>query len=158
VVECPYEGRQDPAKVKDLTEKLLDLGSYQVSLGDTIGVATAQDIRLLMKTVTSSIKSSSLAVHFHDTFGQGLANVLASLDYGIEWVDASVNGLGGCPYAPGATGNVASEEIIYMLEKMNFLQDNINLDRLIEAGKFISDKIGRHSDSKLTTAWLAKKR
>ena len=133
------------------------MGSYQISLGDTIGVATVQDIRSLLKTTTASVKPSNLAVHFHDTFGQGLSNVLASLDYGIEWVDASVNGLGGCPYAPGATGNVASEEVIYMLEKLNVLKEKINLDKLIEAGKFISDKIGRTNDSRLTKAWLAKK-
>ena len=133
------------------------MGSYQVSIGDTIGVATAQDIRLLLKTITASVKPSNLAVHFHDTYGQGLANVLASLDYGIEWIDASVNGLGGCPYAPGATGNVASEEVIYMLERMNILKETINFDKLLEAGKFISDKIGRANDSKLTKAWFAKR-
>jgi hydroxymethylglutaryl-CoA lyase len=133
------------------------MGSYQVSLGDTIGVATAQDIRSLLKTTIVSIRPSNLAVHFHDTFGQGLSNILESLDYGIEWIDASVNGLGGCPYAPGATGNVATEEVIYMLEKLNVLKENINMDKLIEAGKFISDKIGRKNDSRLTKAWLAKK-
>lgn len=152
---CPYGGKQDPLKVRDMAEELLSLGSYQVSLGETIGIATPHDIHHLFKSL-NRLDVKQLAVHFHDTYGQALANVLASLEYGVEWVDASVNGLGGCPYAEGAAGNLATEEVVYMLKGMGVLKEEIDMDRLVEAGQFINEKLGRNKHSKLTNALLSK--
>eukprot|EP01035_Chromulina_nebulosa_P018604 gene18604-24333_t len=116
VLGCPYEGKIDPQVVKRVTKRLLDLGCYEVSLGDTIGIGTPGSTSALLDELTSDIPSDKLAVHFHDTYGQALANILIALQYGINVIDSSISGLGGCPYASGASGNVATEDVVYMLQ------------------------------------------
>lgn len=155
IAECPYEGRMDYKRVRDLTRKLLEMGCTEVSLGDTIGVATPQDIRLLFSAFKKD-ELSCLAGHFHDTYGMGVGNVLASVEMGVRTVDASVAGLGGCPYAPGAAGNVATEEVVYLLNGLG-LNPGVDLSKLLEAGAFISDIVKR-PPSKLALAMMSKKR
>lgn len=140
VLGCPYEGEINPVSVADLAEKLIDLGCYEISLGDTIGVGTVTKTKKLLDTVIKKVSPAKLAVHFHDTYGQALVNLYVALEYGIAVIDSSVAGLGGCPYAPGATGNVASEKVIYMLEGLG-IQTGINLTKLKAAGQFIKSYI-----------------
>ena len=151
VVACPYEGRIDPHAVADLASRMLDMGCYEISLGDTIGVATPADTMRLLDVVIGRLDAAQLAVHFHDTYGQALANILTSLDYGITTVDASVGGLGGCPYAPGASGNVATEDVLYMLNGLG-IETGVDLDSLVRAAWFISDVLGRAPRSKVAIA------
>lgn len=151
VIGCPYEGRIKPQAVAVVCEKLLEMGCYEISLGDTIGVGTPGSFREMLKEVLKVAPVEKFAVHCHDTFGQALVNVLTSLEFGISVVDASVSGLGGCPYARGASGNAATEDVVYMLHGCG-VETGINLDLLIDAGKFICEELGRPSESKVNKA------
>jgi hydroxymethylglutaryl-CoA lyase len=155
VVGCPYEGDIAPEKVADVAKKLLDMGCYEISLGDTVGVGTPASLTRMLKEVLKVVPAEKLAVHLHDTYGQALANIYAALQLGISVVDASVAGLGGCPYAKGAAGNVATEDLVYMLNGMG-IETGIDLDKLIAAGDFISQYLGRENGSKVARATLAK--
>jgi hydroxymethylglutaryl-CoA lyase len=155
VLGCPYEGKVALTQVVKVAKALYEAGCYEISLGDTIGVGTPSAAKLMVKAVLSEIPFSKLALHFHDTYGQALANILACLDLGIATMDSSVAGLGGCPYAKGATGNVATEEVIYMLHGMG-LKTGIDLDKLIEAGEYICQYLKRPNRSKVAIATLAK--
>jgi hydroxymethylglutaryl-CoA lyase len=148
---CPYEGRVVPEAVSEVTLRLMEMGCYEVSLGDTIGRGTPGDTQRLLDVLLKRKDAQTLAVHFHDTWGQALANILVSLDYGIRTVDASVGGLGGCPYAPGASGNVATEDVIYMLNGMG-IETGVDLDKVIDAAWSISDALGRPPRSKAAIA------
>lgn len=154
VLGCPYEGAVDSRVVADLSRRLVELGCYEISLGDTIGVGTPLAAQKLVDDVAQSVPRERLAVHFHDTYGQALANILACLERGVAVVDASVAGLGGCPYARGATGNVASEDVLYMLEGME-IATGVDLSRLAAAGRFISGVLGRRPDSRVARALSA---
>jgi isopropylmalate/homocitrate/citramalate synthase len=150
-VACPYEGPVEPRAVADVAARLLDLGCYEISLGDTIGVATPAHVERMLDTVLKTIPVERIALHCHDTYGQALANILTALDYGVATVDASVGGLGGCPYAPGASGNVATEDVLYMLNGLG-IETGVDLDGIIDAAWFISDVLGRPPRSKLAVA------
>jgi len=154
VLGCPYEGAVAPAKVAGVAERLAEMGCYEVSLGDTIGVGTPGRAAAMIEAVAERLPSERLAVHFHDTYGQALANILAALECGVAVIDSSVSGLGGCPYAPGAGGNVASEDVLYMLQGLN-IETGVDLDGLIAAGRFISDRLGRMPASKVSRAMSA---
>jgi hydroxymethylglutaryl-CoA lyase len=156
VLGCPYEGEVSTDIVLMLAEKMFDRGCYEVSLGDTIGVGTAGAARALVETLARELPVRQLAAHFHDTYGQALANIHAVLQCGISVIDSSVAGLGGCPYAKGATGNVATEDVVYMLEGMG-IDTGVDMDKLLEAGKFISDFLGREPVSRAATALLRRK-
>ncbi len=148
VLGCPYEGPVDLGAVVRVAAALDKLGCYEVSLGDTIGIGTPRVARAMLEAVAGEIEMSRLAVHFHDTRGQALANILACLQAGVTVVDASVSGLGGCPYAGGATGNVATEDLVYMLAGLE-IETGIDLAALLEAGAFISKALGRQPASRL---------
>jgi hydroxymethylglutaryl-CoA lyase len=151
VLGCPYEGEINPDKVADVAAALLERGCYEVSLGDTIGVGTPNRTIALIETVGGRMPVDRLAGHFHDTYGQALANIYAALTMGVQVFDASVSGLGGCPYAPGATGNVATEDLLYMLNGMG-IETGVDLDRLVAAGAFICEKLGRQTQSRVARA------
>jgi hydroxymethylglutaryl-CoA lyase len=151
VVGCPYDGEVTPQQVDLVSRALFDMGCYEVSLGDTIGVGTAGHFKRLLDYLLLHTSADKLAVHCHDTYGQALANICTSLEYGIATVDASVAGLGGCPYALNATGNVASEDVVYMLEGMG-ISTGIDLDRLIGVGQSISDLLGKPTNSNVGRA------
>lgn len=151
VLGCPYEGEIKPQAVADVAEKLFNMGCYEISLGDTIGVGTPLKAQTMIDTVAQKIPREQLAVHFHDTYGQALANIYAALEKGIAVVDSSVAGLGGCPYAKGASGNVASEDVVYMLHGLG-IKTGVDLDKLIDAGKFISNYLNKKSQSKVALA------
>uniref|UniRef100_A0A0D9XNU8 hydroxymethylglutaryl-CoA lyase n=1 Tax=Leersia perrieri TaxID=77586 RepID=A0A0D9XNU8_9ORYZ len=151
VISCPVEGAIDPSKVAYVAKELYDMGSSEISLGDTIGVGTPGSVAAMLEAVMSFVPVDKLAVHFHDTYGQALANILVSLQMGINIVDSSVSGLGGCPYAKGATGNVATEDVVYMLHGLG-IETNVDLNKLMDAGDYISKHLGRQSGSKTTTA------
>lgn len=155
VVGCPYQGEVDPQAVRQVSEQLLAMGCHEVSLGDTIGVGTPASIQHMLKAVMASIPSDKLAVHLHDTYGQALANIYAALQMGIATVDSSVAGLGGCPYAKGASGNVATEDVVYLLNGLG-IEHGIDLQKLIAAGSFICDSLGRESGSKVANAMRCK--
>lgn len=155
VVGCPYDGEIDPATVRDIAVKLLDMGCYEVSLGDTIGVGTPASVSAMLETCLEVIPADKLAVHLHDTYGQALANIYAALALGIAVIDSSVAGLGGCPYAKGASGNVATEDVVYMLNGLG-IDSGVQLDALIEAGDFICKQLDRSNGSKVASAILAK--
>ena len=155
VLGCPYEGAVAPAKVAEVAERLIDLGCYEVSLGDTIGVGTPVQARTMLATVAESVPVEKLALHFHDTWGQALANILACLELGVSVVDAAVAGLGGCPYAKGASGNVATEDVVYMLHGLG-IETGVDLDRLATTGAWISDLLGRPTASKAGRALAAR--
>ncbi len=142
VLGCPYQGKVPLADVIRVSEALLAAGCVEISLGDTIGVGTAGQAREMVRGVSRSVPAEQLAVHFHDTYGQALANILACLENDIRVVDASVAGLGGCPYARGATGNVASEDVVYLLEGLG-MDTGVNLDALAETGQWISNELSR---------------
>jgi len=152
---CPYEGKVKPAKVVKLAHKLLDLGIEQVSLGDTIGVATPREVVDLFLRLKPEIASDSIAGHFHDTRGTALPNCLAAVGFGVRTLDSSSGGLGGCNYAPGASGNVATEDLVYMLEGMG-IRTRVKLDKLCEASKMAMQGLGRVPTSKYLQAWLSK--
>jgi len=147
VYGCPYEGAVDPGKAVELARALRELGCYQISLGDTIGVANPRQTRDVLTRVLAEIPAPEVAVHFHDTRGTALANILVSVDMGITTVDAALGGLGGCPYAPGASGNVATEDVVYMLEGMG-IRTGIDLDRLVDCARLASTLVGHEVPSK----------
>ncbi|GLR82090.1 hydroxymethylglutaryl-CoA lyase (plasmid) [Azospirillum oryzae] len=151
VLGCPYEGEIAPKAVADVAERLFAMGCYEISLGDTIGTGTPTKAQLMIAAVAERVPMEKIAVHFHDTYGQALANILAALQMGVAVVDSSVAGLGGCPYAKGASGNVASEDVLYMLNGLG-IETGVDLDKLIAAGAFISDAIGRPTASKVARA------
>lgn len=151
VAGCPYEGGVAEKTVSDLAYRLVALGCYEVSLGDTIGVGTPGQVQSLLQIVSERVPLSQLAVHFHDTYGQSLANILAALQEGVAVVDSSVSGLGGCPFAPGASGNVATEDVLYMLNGLG-VHTGVDLDKLIEVGQFVCCLLGRSSGSKVVRA------
>jgi hydroxymethylglutaryl-CoA lyase len=151
VLGCPYEGEIDPEKVGEVAAALFERGCYEVSLGDTIGVGTPNRTTALIKTVGGRMPVDRLAGHFHDTYGQALVNIYAALSMGLQVFDASVSGLGGCPYAPGATGNVATEDLLYMLNGMG-IETGVDLERLLAAGAFICGKLGRPTQSRVARA------
>lgn len=157
VAGCPYDGPVLHSTVLRVSEQLLAMGCYEVSLGDTIGVGTPKQVEALLNHLLPVIPASKLAVHFHDTYGQGLANILVALQMGISVVDSSVAGLGGCPYAPGATGNVATEDVLYMLHGME-IQTGIDLNKLAAAGWEICSALGRTPASKASIALAAQQR
>ncbi len=156
VLGCPYEGAVAPDKVAEVAVRLSELGCYEISLGDTIGVGTPAKAQTMVAAVTERLPIESLAVHFHDTYGQALANILACLELGVAVVDSSVAGLGGCPYAKGATGNVATEDVLYMLDGLG-IETGVDLDALAAAGRFISDHLGRPPASKVAQALAGKR-
>lgn len=151
VVGCPYEGDISPAKVAKVAKALYDMGCYEVSLGDTIGVGTPSLITTMINTVATFIPIAKIAVHFHDTYGQAIANSYAALQLGVSVIDSSIAGLGGCPYAEGASGNVATEDVLYLLKGLN-IETGINLSAAIAAGNFISERLGRENGSKVARA------
>ncbi len=155
VVDCPYEGPIAPAAVAEMAAKLLSFGCYEISLGDTIGTGTPSRIQAMIDAVAAKVPVEKLAGHYHDTYGQALANILASLERGVATFDSSVAGLGGCPYAPGATGNVASEDVLYMLDGMG-VATGVDLKKLAATGQFISAALGREPASKVARALAAK--
>lgn len=151
VLGCPYQGDVPVADVVKISKQLFDLGCYEVSLGDTIGVGTANTARQMLLAVAEQVPMHNLAVHFHDTYGQALANVIACIDAGVRTVDASVSGTGGCPYAKGASGNLATEDLVYALHGMDFAT-GINLDTLADTGAWLSHLLGHPSFSKTNRA------
>jgi len=151
VLGCPYEGEIKPEAVALVAEQLLAMGCYEISLGDTIGVGTPGKAQQLIDVVTQRVPREQLAIHFHDTYGQALANIFACLERGITVVDSSVAGLGGCPYAKGASGNVASEDVVYLLQGLN-IDTGVDLDKLISAGEFICTQLAKPSRSKVAIA------
>jgi len=156
VLGCPYEGEVSADTVLMITQKLFDKGCYEVSLGDTIGVGTAGQAQALVELLARQVPVQQLAAHFHDTYGQALANIHAVMQCGISVIDSSVAGLGGCPYAKGATGNVATEDVIYMLHGMG-IETGVDMDALLDAGRFISEFLGREPVSRAATALLRKR-
>ncbi len=155
VLGCPYEGAVDGARVVSVAGALLEMGCFEVSLGDTIGVGAPLPARRLVERVARVAPLEKIAVHFHDTYGQALANIFACLEAGVGVVDSSVAGLGGCPFAPGAAGNVATEDVVYMLQRMD-IQTGVSLDRLIEAGTFACAQLDRAPTSRVALAYGAK--
>ena len=155
VLGCPYEGDVESGFVAALAAQLKALGCYEVSLGDTIGVGTPASARALVQAVAQHMPVDDIAVHFHYTYGQALANILAVLETGISVVDSAVAGLGGCPFAAGATGNVATEDVLYMLDGMG-VETGIDLGAMVETGQFITKLLGRRPDSRANRAISAK--
>ena len=154
VLGCPYQGDVPVADVVRVAKRLHDAGCYEISLGDTIGVGTPAKARAMLSAVAQEVPIAALAVHFHDTRGQALANILACLELGVAVVDSSVAGVGGCPYARGASGNVASEDVVYMLHGMG-IGTGIQLDKLIETGRWLSSQLVRDNGSKVGKAQAA---
>lgn len=155
VLGCPYEGTIAPEAVAAVAVRLLDMGCHEISLGDTTGVGTAAKAEALIETVAAVVPVERLAAHFHDTYGQALANLLAVMGKGVGVVDAAVAGLGGCPYADGASGNVATEDVLYMLNGLG-IASGVDLDTLAEAGRFICAALGRAPAGKVARALAAK--
>jgi hydroxymethylglutaryl-CoA lyase len=154
---CPYEGYVPPDQVERVSRHLIeDMGCYEVSLGDTIGTATPGSTLVMLQAVMRTISPDKLAVHFHNTYGQALSNILMSLQMGVAAVDSSVAGLGGCPYAKGASGNIATEDVLYMLHGMG-IETGVDLDKVIDAGNYISTYLNRQNNSKVAIATLAKR-
>ncbi|XP_012504167.1 PREDICTED: 3-hydroxymethyl-3-methylglutaryl-CoA lyase, cytoplasmic isoform X2 [Propithecus coquereli] len=148
---CPYEGSITPQKVTEVSKRLYGMGCYEISLGDTIGVGTPGSMKKLLESVMKELPPGALAVHCHDTYGQALANILTALQMGINVVDSAVSGLGGCPYAKGASGNVATEDLIYMLNGLG-LNTGVNLYKVMEAGDYICKAVNKTTNSKVARA------
>lgn len=151
VLGCPYEGAVAPERVADVAGALYRAGCYEVSLGDTIGVGTPRRTQKLVETVAKQVPAEKLAGHFHDTYGQALANIFAALEMGVAVFDSSVSGLGGCPYAPGAAGNVATEDLLYMLNGME-IETGVKMDALLDAGAFICGHLDKTPQSRVARA------
>ena len=151
VLGCPYQGNVAIEDVVNLAAKMTEMGCFQISLGDTIGAGTPVQAKRMVQKVSERVPVSKLALHFHDTRGQALANIYACLELGVSIIDASIAGLGGCPYAKGATGNVATEDVVFMLHGMD-IETGIDLNKLIETGRFISDFLGRVPQSRVSLA------
>jgi hydroxymethylglutaryl-CoA lyase len=156
VIGCPYEGPVAPAKVAEVAERLADIGCAEVSLGDTIGVGTPATVQRMLEAVAARVPLGRLAGHYHDTYGMAVANVHASYTMGLRVFDASVGGLGGCPYAKGATGNVATEDVVYLLHGLG-AHTGIDLDKLVDTAAWISSQLGREPASRVARALLAKR-
>jgi hydroxymethylglutaryl-CoA lyase len=156
VLGCPFDGEVRPQAVLDVARTLWDLGCYEVSLGDTIGVGTPVKARHLLRAVAGTVPMANLAMHFHDTYGQALANLYAGLEEGARVIDSAAGGLGGCPYAPGATGNVATEDVVYMLEGMG-IATGVDMPKLVAATNEVSRLIGRAPMSRVASAINAKR-
>jgi len=154
VLGCPYQGEVPLADVVHVAQRLHALGCHEISLGDTIGVGTPAKARAMLRAVADAVPMSALAVHFHDTYGQALANILACLEEGVAVIDSAVSGTGGCPYAKGASGNVASEDVVYMLDGMG-IATGIDLARLIDTGLWLSQALGRQTSSRVARARAA---
>lgn len=154
VLGCPYEGRIEEGNVIPVVERLFELGCYEVSLGDTIGIGTVTGTRNLLLALEKSVSLESIAVHFHDTYGQALPNILTALECGVSIVDSSVGGLGGCPYAKGASGNVATEDVVYMLDGMG-VRTGVDLDQLVDISGFVFANLKRSPASRVASARLA---
>jgi hydroxymethylglutaryl-CoA lyase len=157
VLGCPFDGKVKPQAVVDVAKLLWDLGCYEVSLGDTIGVGTPLKARQLLRAVSGAVPMAHLAMHFHDTYGQALANLYAGMEEGARVIDSAAGGLGGCPYAPGATGNVATEDVVYMLEGMG-IATGVDMAKLVAATNEVSKLIGRAPVSRVAAAINAKPR
>ncbi|MET3845995.1 hydroxymethylglutaryl-CoA lyase [Bradyrhizobium sp. OAE829] len=157
VLGCPFDGEVKPQAVVDVAKTLWDLGCYEVSLGDTIGVGTPMKARQLLRAVAGSVPMEKLAMHFHDTYGQALANLYAGMEEGARVIDSAAGGLGGCPYAPGATGNVATEDVVYMLEGLG-IATGVDMPKLLAATNEVSRLIGRPPVSRVASALNAKMR
>ncbi|KAF4603089.1 hypothetical protein EYR38_003494 [Pleurotus pulmonarius] len=164
VIACPYSGKTDYNKVREVAKELLEMGCYEVSLGDTVGMGTPNEVAEMIEEVKKSVPVEKLAGHFHDTYGTAIANVIAALSQGVRTIDSSVGGLGGCPYSPGATGNVATEDVLYALQGSQYhvvgsqeSSGGVNLDEVVEIGWWISEKLGRESVSRAGRAIRAKK-
>lgn len=154
VLGCPYEGDIEPEQVALVAEKLLAMGCYEISLGDTVGVGNPASVTKMIQAVSARVPVEKLAVHFHDTYGQALTNIYAALQLGVSVVDSAIAGLGGCPYAKGASGNVATEDVVYMLNGLG-ITTGIDFTKLLQAGWFISNKLGKASISKVSNAYLS---
>ena len=157
VLGCPYEGDIAPKRVADVAKALYDMGCYEISLGDTIGVGTPAKTKTMIEACAEHVPVEKLAGHYHDTYGQALANIYASLELGVRTFDASVAGLGGCPYAAGASGNVATEDVVYMLNGLG-MRTGIDLERLVDIGQWISGVLEREYGSKAGKAIAAKRK
>nr|WP_324257929.1 hydroxymethylglutaryl-CoA lyase [Cellvibrio fontiphilus] len=151
VLGCPYSGAVDAHQVTSIAKELLDMGCYEISLGDTIGVGTAGQTKQLIETVARDIPIEKIAAHMHDTYGQALANIYAALEMGVSVIDSSVAGLGGCPYAAGATGNVATEDLVYLLNGLG-IEHGVDLEKLIYAGNTISSALNKPTNSRVAKA------
>lgn len=151
VLGCPYEGDIAPEQVARVAKALTDMGCYEISLGDTIGVGTPLKAKRMLEAVAAEVPIEKLAAHFHDTYGQALANLYAVLEEGVAVIDSSVAGLGGCPYAKGASGNVATEDVLYLLNGLG-IETGVDLDRLVATGQWISQQLNRHNGSKVGQA------
>jgi len=152
---CPYEGVVEPDTVAWVASRMMELGCYEISLGDTIGVGTPDKAQAMINAVSRKVQIERLAVHFHDTYGQALANILAVLQQGVAVIDSSVAGIGGCPYAPGASGNVATEDLLYMLKGLG-VETGVDLQAMISAGHFISTLLERQTGSRVAMAMSAR--
>jgi len=157
VLGCPFDGEIRPKAVADLAMTLWDLGCYEISLGDTIGVGTPLKAKEMLRAVGAELPVGNLAMHFHDTYGQALANLYAGMEEGVRVIDAAAGGLGGCPYAPGATGNVATEDVVYMLEGMG-VKTGIDMDRLLATTNEVAGLLGRPPVSRVASALNAKRK
>src|SRR5215467_14483309 len=157
VLGCPFDGEVRPQAVADVARKLRDLGCYEISLGDTIGVGTPLKAKAMLRAVAAHIPAGAMAMHFHDTYGQALANLYAGMEEGVRIIDSAAGGLGGCPFAPGATGNVATEDVVYMLEGMG-IRTGIDMAKLLAATNEITALIGRTPASRVANAMNARKR
>jgi len=158
VVGCPYEGQIKPAQVAKVVEKLLEMGCYEISLGDTIGVGNPNSINLLMHEMKACVGGNMdlLAIHCHDTYGMALVNILQALEHGVKIVDSSCAGLGGCPYAKGASGNVATEDVLYLLESLG-VKTGVSLEKILDTSEFILSVLNRPAVSRVAMALRAKK-
>ena len=157
VLGCPFDGEVAPKAVADVAERLWDLGCYEISLGDTIGVGTPEKARAMLRAVAAHVPRANLAMHFHDTYGQALANLYAGMEEGVRVIDSAAGGLGGCPFAPGATGNVATEDVVYMLEGMG-IRTGVDMEKLVAATNEITALIGRTPASRVANALNAKRK
>lgn len=157
VLGCPYEGEVDPTVVCDIAKKLFDMGCYEVSMGDTVGVGTPQRTKELFELAARSIPVEKLGGHFHDTYGQAVGNIFASMEVGVSIFDSSIAGLGGCPYSPGATGNVATEDVLYMLDGMG-VETGVDMNKLLVAAEYICEHLGRPTYSRAGRAIMSKQR
>lgn len=157
VLGCPFDGEVKPSAVANVAEALSGLGCYEISLGDTIGVGTPRKAKEMLRTVGTHMPMANLAMHFHDTYGQALANLYAGMEEGVRVIDSAAGGLGGCPFAPGATGNVATEDVVYMLEGMG-IKTGVDMQKLLTATNEITALIGRSPASRVANALNAKRR
>ncbi|KAK7019969.1 hydroxymethylglutaryl-CoA lyase [Favolaschia claudopus] len=162
VIACPYSGPVDYARVRDVAKALVDMGCYEVSLGDTVGMGTPAQVSEMLEEAKKSVPVERLAGHFHDTYGTAVSNVLTVLEHGIRTIDASIGGLGGCPYSPGATGNVATEDVLYALQGSKYhvagtKDGTIDLEQMVDIGWWISEQLGRESTSRAGRAIRARR-